>query len=334
MRNRCVGSLGLSSVALLVLFGCGGKDAPLDAGTDPDASTDAGRADAGMDAGMDAGARDAGGTDGGANDAGPTDSGTDAPVPICTPGETRCADEDTLEVCEADGLAYWSFACTDGCDATAEPAACGVVTLSGWELHVFELTDDLTSPNPVYTFSPDGTVATQSVNALPSVYYNMAVLENVRVRGRITVQTTIDDDLIGMVFGWQDPEHFYVVDWKQLTQTATSPCGTAPRGVALRVANASAPLTACAAFWSELDTPGMSVLASPRDNDVGWVSFVTYDFVLEWRPGDIRITIERDGTTIATVTSTDSTYTRGSFGFYNYSQEAVRYEMLRFEPLP
>ena len=44
------------------------------------------------------------------------------------------------------------------------------------------------------------------------------VYEGIDFSGTIFVQTESDDDILGLVFGYQGPSHFYVVSWKQNTQ--------------------------------------------------------------------------------------------------------------------
>lgn len=203
------------------------------------------------------------------------------------------------------------------------------VVLTGWRLEHFPLVDS-TGPEALYEFSEDGLVATQTTNAFPSVYVNSEVLENVRVRARITVETTEDDDHIGFVFGWQDREHFYLLDWKEAAQSYPG-CGTASEGVTLRRVDAAEPLVSCNDFWNDLGTEGVTVLSPASQNPDGWVPSVAYDLELVHKPGDLRIVIRRDGVEVASIASSDARYPRGAFGFYNYSQEAVRYELVTFE---
>jgi hypothetical protein len=96
----------------------------------------------------------------------------------------------------------------------------------------------------------------------------------------------------------------------------------------------TAALVGCDDFWADEGTASSTVLSPASANPTGWADNTAYDFVLEWRPGNISITLSQGQTEIATLTSNDATYTSGSFGFYNYSQEAVRYELVQFEPLP
>ncbi len=261
------------------------------------------------------------------------DVDTDLPE-ICTAAETRCADAATLEVCSEDGTAWTSFPCVGVCDDEAVPAACGLADLEGWDLHLFVGAVSGTRVDPSYTFEDDGTVAIQGANALPSAYVNTVVRENTKMAGRVSVNTASDDDLIGFVFGWQDPEHFYLVDWKKASQPDVT-CGTASAGVTLKKIAASAEIASCATLWSSTDVEGMTALVPTADNPAGWVSSTTYTFEISHRPGNISIVIKtEEGTEVASLTSTDTTYASGRMGFYNYSQAAVRYELVTFEPLP
>ena len=45
--------------------------------------------------------------------------------------------------------------------------------------------------------------------------------------------------------------------------------------------------------------------------------------------GEIKITVRQGATVLADITVNDSTYTNGLFGFYNYSQEQVKYSGFR-----
>ncbi len=59
-----------------------------------------------------------------------------------------------------------------------------------------------------------------------------------------------------------------------------------------------------------------------------------YTFQLDYNPGAFTIKIFDGSTTLATISLKDSTYTKGKFGFYNYSQNAVTYEFFNFAGIP
>jgi hypothetical protein len=254
-----------------------------------------------------------------------------SPVVVCDGGATRCADADTVEVCEADGLSWRAFDCDAACVGD-DPASCAPMPLTGWDLHVFP-TADTDPTQPSYSFSEDGTVAIQGTNALPSAYVNQRVVGNVRITGEVTVETTSDDDLIGLVFGWQDPSNFYLVDWKQATQPDTE-CETAEIGVSIKRFQSDAAIGDCPSFWSSAGSDAVTILSPASANPIGWADNQKYRFVVDFRPGDITVQILQGDVVLATATSADSTWSEGRFGFYNFSQQEVRYELVTFEPLP
>ena len=246
----------------------------------------------------------------------------------CEALSSRCVDGTTLRVCGADGRGFDNVDCSRGCDSATTPNACVSENLSGWTLHQFQTTDDTGYPDANYDYSTDGIIATQTVNANPSVLYNAADLRNVRVQGQFQVATANDDDLIGFVFGWQDSSHFYLLDWKETTQPST-PCGTAEIGVTLKKVESASEPESCVDFWASAGSSNVTILAATSANPVGWQSSVSYTLQLDFRPGDFKIVIweTESGNVVARLAvAGDRTYPQGKFGFYNYSQEQVRYE--------
>jgi RHS repeat-associated protein len=163
------------------------------------------------------------------------------------------------------------------------------------------------------------TIVTQTINADPSILVSDFNLSNAQMEGTWRVNTSSDDDYIGFVFGYQNSEHFYLFDWKQGNQDA------AARGMSLKVVSADSPLTADD-FWP---TAGNTRVRPIYHNTVGWSEFTDYQFTLQFYPGEIRIVVKQAATVLADFTVNDSTYTNGKFGFYNYSQAAVRYSGFR-----
>jgi hypothetical protein len=71
----------------------------------------------------------------------------------------------------------------------------------------------------------------------------------------------------------------------------------------------------------------MDVLATNHGSDKGWLDNREYTFHLDFNlnPGEFHINIKDGETELWDVVVTDSTFTSGQFGFYNYSQANVRY---------
>lgn len=210
---------------------------------------------------------------------------------------------------------------------------------TGWRVHQYETEGSRQRDEASYKFSQQGRVAVQTSNPMPSVYYRIEPLpEGVEVTGSFEVRTSGDDDFVGFVFGWQDPGHYYLFDWKQRSQK-TGRCGRAHEGATLKlVATDEAPpaerdVVHCRDFWSSKGTERVRVLVSAGDDAIGWKDETRYDFRLVYRPGDIRLEVREGDETVVSITSDDATYPSGSFGFYNYSQPSVRYDSFRFTPL-
>lgn len=325
----------LRATLLLALVGCngGGRATPRDAaGGDVGGATgdDAGAgADGGADA-RDAQAPDAAGAaDASADGTAVAADAADGAAVQCTPGTKQCAGS-TAEICVAAGDAWNRLACPNGCEA----GACKPLSLeTGWKVHQYNLTDDSIQTPANYTFEMNGLIAVQSANPMASVYYNDTALpEGIVVNGRFGVHTTSDDDLIGFVFGWQDPEHAYLFDWKQATQ-ADSTCGTANAGASLKLISSATPIDKCADLWASDGTTKVTALVATTANPTGWQDNVDYDLKLSFRPGAITIEVMQGATKVVSITSNDTTYRSGKFGFFNYSQEAVRYEFFSISPI-
>lgn len=210
---------------------------------------------------------------------------------------------------------------------------------TGWRVHQYELGGGSQRDRAAYSFSDGGRVAVQTNNPMASVYYRIEPLpEGVEVTGRFAVETRQDDDLIGFVFGWQDPQHYYLFDWKKGHQPSGA-CGVAKKGASLKLmATDEAPpsegdLFQCRDFWNSEGTERVTPLVGPEANPAGWKHDTSYVFRLVFRPGDILIEVLEGDEVVVSITSNDATYRSGSFGFFNYSQPQVRYDSFRFELL-
>lgn len=81
-------------------------------------------------------------------------------------------------------------------------------------------------------------------------------------------------------------------------------------------------------FWENgVDFGDMDVLAQNHSATAGWEDGKLYDFHLDFNlnPGDIHVVVKDGATTLWDTTINDLTFSSGEFGFYNYSQQSVRY---------
>jgi len=141
------------------------------------------------------------------------------------------------------------------------------------------------------------------------------------------VGTSADDDYIGFVFGYQDPTHFYLFDWKKSNQAtygngADPEPGAASAGMRVLKVAATSALTILD-LWPTNGNPGRSeVLYS---NAIPWANNIDYSFDLVLSSTGFSITIKQGATVLATITIADTSYATGKFGMYNFSQNACEY---------
>lgn len=201
--------------------------------------------------------------------------------------------------------------------------------LSGWSA----LTLDYSGGQPAgnWVLDTGNTAVEQTVNADPSFYLNNINQTSYSMDGSWEVLTGSDDDYMGFVFGYQDSSNFYLFDWKQGTQVYVST--TAQEGMTIKrmtggTGDGLVDLS-LAEFWeNENDYGDMTVLAQNHGSTEGWADNTLYNFHLDFNlnPGEIHINVKDPSDTILwDVTVNDTTFASGQFGFYNYSQENVRY---------
>lgn len=192
--------------------------------------------------------------------------------------------------------------------------------------------------NGVWTVAPDGSSVLQSVNGNPTFFVSPLSQLDTTLRGQIRVETTGDDDLIGFVLGFQAPAgsgndmDFVLFDWKQADQASGG--ATSFEGFALsRVQGTITNYTP--GFWGRSDSAGFDNLATNYGTTLGWQDNTTYDFTILYQTNRVRIDIAGgafgSGTTVLDVAGD---FASGAFGFYNFSQAAVRYSGLTSELTP
>lgn len=176
-------------------------------------------------------------------------------------------------------------------------------------------------------------VATELHNSVPALLLSTIDVANKRISGSFTIPDDAgDDDMIGLVFGYQGNHKFYVFDW--MNDPAVYPeCGKSRIGMHLRVVNGGpASALTCADLWGEEGTNNTQIL--PVTNEVPdgklsmlWEAGVVYDFELEFKPGSFKIRILQDDNLIAAISSQDATFSSGKFAFYAYSQPNAQFRL-------
>jgi len=182
-----------------------------------------------------------------------------------------------------------------------------------------------------WVLEPGNTAVQQTLNADPSFFLNNVSQTGYTMNGSWQVMPPhSDDDYMGFVFGYQNSSNFYLFDWKQVDQGYAG--GMAAEGMTIKkfqgaTGNGLADLSLLE-FWENTASVGdMTILASNHSSTAGWVVSDLYDFNLDFMttPGQIHVVVKQGATTLWDVMVNDSTFTSGQFGFFNFSQERVRY---------
>ena len=199
------------------------------------------------------------------------------------------------------------------------------VDLRKWTVEQFDFVDQ---GDAVWSISPDNSVATQIFNADASVFLSDFEITDSRVRGTLRVDDPIDDDFIGFVFGYRDPQHFYLFDWK--SGSPFDPFfGLAPAGMSVKVIDSASPLGKTDITMGSPDPSRVRII---YHNPIPWQEYTDYQFSLDFLPGHFLLKIKSGPTLLAIISLYDDTYTSGRFGFYNVSQSMVVYRGFSEKP--
>ncbi len=220
----------------------------------------------------------------------------------------------------------WLAALLTGASCLAQAAPINLTTWSP-----LTLTYPGGQPAGNWVLAPGNLAVTQTVNADPSFYLNNLNQTNYSIQGSWQVlETGGDDDYMGFVFGYQNSSNFYLFDWKQGTQNYAGT--TAVEGMTVKkmtgaTGNGLVDLS-LAEFWeNEVNFGDMDVLATNHASNKGWADNTLYDFRLDFNvvAGEFTIVVKEGATELWNVTVADNTFAAGQFGFYNFSQQSVRY---------
>jgi hypothetical protein len=179
-------------------------------------------------------------------------------------------------------------------------------------------------------------VAVQHLDANPSMVLSNEILDGADeaiVTGTFRIDWPQDDDhindYIGFAIHYQDPTHFYLFDWRLGNQNGVpgdypdlNPFDEAVPGMRVLKVDASSALT-YRDLWSAAGNPGRATVL--YSNSIPWVRYTDYSWRLELLPAGFRIVIQQGTTIVATIAISDSTWTSGKFGLYNYSVPECRY---------
>ena len=193
--------------------------------------------------------------------------------------------------------------------------------------------------------APDGSYVKQASNGAPTMFVSPNNFRDTTVSGSFGVETTTDDDFIGFVFGYKSPlaseghgvndMDLILCDWKQGQQSGAAPT--------LRLARVLGTHNGSSSTNNELwpHSSNANITITPLGTAMvsgGWQDNQVYAFDLIYQQDKIEIYVEGGTGPFATrqqvfdVSIADhpglfpgDVFPDGRFGFYNYSQQAVRY---------
>lgn len=198
--------------------------------------------------------------------------------------------------------------------------------------------------NGVEGMGPNGFFVRQEINGAPTIFASTDDFINTTVNGKFEVEGSSDDDFIGFVFGLNAPTvgspttaDFLLFDWKQGNQSGTSEGFRLSyvSGDVINSAQVSNP------YWTHTSTSDVTFqpLGTDFGGTRGWVDPTVYDFTLTYTTETINIKIKGGTGDFATEQTIfdihvddvpaifpSGEFPTGKFGFYNFSQDPVRYE--------
>ncbi|MGR3323582.1 MAG: VPLPA-CTERM sorting domain-containing protein [Pseudooceanicola sp.] len=169
----------------------------------------------------------------------------------------------------------------------------------------------------------DNNSVVQTQNGTPTVFFNGNDSQGLSLSGKITVETSGDNDFVGFVLGYNSGDlnnnsaDYLLIDWKQGDQGLFGCTGNA----GLAVSRVTGQLGDNSGAWCHDSANNVTELARGANlGATGWADNTEYTFDLIFTATNVQVAV--NGTTELNI---NGSFSNGSFGFYNYSQGSVRY---------
>ncbi|XP_026320880.1 cartilage oligomeric matrix protein [Hyposmocoma kahamanoa] len=192
--------------------------------------------------------------------------------------------------------------------------------------------------DPNWEIYNEGAEVRQTLNSDPGLAVGFESFGGVDFEGTLFVDTPIDDDYVGFIFGYQNNKRFYVVMWKKNTQTywQTTPFrAVAEPGIQLKLVNSKTGPGKILrnALWNTESTQDQVTLLWKDPRNVGWREKTAYRWRLLHRPkiGLIRLKIYEGSRQVADSGNVyDFTLKGGRLGVFCFSQEMIIWSKLEY----
>jgi hypothetical protein len=199
------------------------------------------------------------------------------------------------------------------------------------QIYNFPHENVIADPDPDWQWNDQTKTLCQIVNAKASALFCGWTLDNATITGQFGVNTAMDDDWVGFMWGIQDTDHFYIFTWKQLAQTPYASCDNVdlnvPTGMQVKRISVDDPMASplsCHDIHAPNDTANSVLLQSvDQFSTMGWQDNVQYIYELTHEAdGDMTIVIRNamNMNVVAMTNFNDTTYASGQFGMYTKSQ--------------
>lgn len=144
---------------------------------------------------------------------------------------------------------------------------------------------------------------------------------------RTQISASAGSGAMGVVFGYQHPGSFHLLDWRQMASNHVE-WGEAPAGMRLRTFHLPAGQEPTAAdLWSGLDPKRLTTW---RTNAVPWVAGREYDVVIRIGSGETVVEVSHGATILETWTVPELKDAWREFGYYSSFLPEARFGPTRF----